>query len=49
MLNETERDVNSILIDYHDNFTRKMRFTGLISVRGGGYFIDLNTKESNRY
>jgi hypothetical protein len=47
MPNETERDVNSILIDYPDGFTRKMKLTGLISIRCGCYFIDLNTKEDN--
>ncbi|MBA4320735.1 MAG: AlwI family type II restriction endonuclease [Flavobacterium sp.] len=45
LLNETKRDDNSILGDYPDDFIRKMRLTGLISVRGGGRFIDINTKE----
>lgn len=44
-LNETKRDDNSILGDYPDDFIRKMRLTGLISLRGGGRFIDINTKE----
>jgi hypothetical protein len=46
MLNETKRDDNSILGDYPDDFIRKMRLTGLLSLRGGGRFIDINTKES---
>ncbi|MEK6646536.1 MAG: AlwI family type II restriction endonuclease [Candidatus Firestonebacteria bacterium] len=45
LLNETKRDDNSILSDYPDDFIRKMRLTGLISLRGGGRFIDINTKE----
>ena len=45
LLNETKRDDNSILGDYPDDFIRKMRLTGLISLRGGGRFIDINTKE----
>lgn len=45
MLNETKRDDNSILGDYPDDFIRKMRLTGLFSLRGGGRFIDINTKE----
>ncbi len=45
LLDETRRDNNSILVDYPDDFVRKMRLTGLISLRGGGRFIDLNTKE----
>ncbi|MFH1859021.1 MAG: AlwI family type II restriction endonuclease [Patescibacteria group bacterium] len=46
LLNETKRDDNSILGDYPDDFIRKMRLTGLLSLRGGGRFIDINTKES---
>jgi hypothetical protein len=45
LLDETKRDDDSILGDYPDDFIRKMRLTGLISLRGGGRFIDLNTKE----
>lgn len=44
-LNETKRDDKSILGDYPDDFIRKMRLTGLISLRGGGRFIDINKKE----
>jgi len=45
LLDETKRDDQSILTDYPDDFIRKMRLTGLISLRGGGRFIDINTKE----
>jgi len=45
LLNETKRDDDSILGDYPDDFIRKMRLTGLFSLRGGGRFIDINTKE----
>ncbi|MHB1646573.1 MAG: AlwI family type II restriction endonuclease [bacterium] len=45
LLDETKRDDNSIIGDYPDDFIRKMRLTGLISLRGGGRFIDLNKKE----
>jgi hypothetical protein len=45
LLNENKRDDNSILGDYPDDFIRKMRLTGLISLRGGGRFIDINSKE----
>lgn len=36
----------TILQEYPDEFLRKMRLTGLITIRGMGRFIDLNTKES---
>ena len=45
-LHESKRDDNSILGDYPDDFIRKMRLTGLFSLRGGGRFIDINTKET---
>lgn len=45
LLNETKRDDDSILGDYPDDFLRKMRLTGLISLRGGGRFVDVNKKE----
>ncbi len=44
-LDDTKRDDNSILNDYPDDFIRKMRLTGCISLRGGGRFIDINSKE----
>ena len=34
-------DPKSIMIDYVDEFIRKMRITGLISLRGAGRFVDL--------
>jgi hypothetical protein len=36
---------NSIMNEYPDEFIRKMRLTGLISLRGGGRFIDINQNE----
>lgn len=45
LLGETKREDKSITGDYPDDFIRKMRLTGLISLRGGGRFIDINTKE----
>ena len=38
----------SIMIDYPDEFIRKMRLTGLISIRGGGRFIDINKNEQKK-
>lgn len=38
-------DPKSIMVDYPDEFIRKMRLTGLISLRGGGRFIDINKNE----
>jgi len=45
LLDETKRKDKSVISDYPDDFIRKMRLTGLISLRGGGRFIDINTKE----
>ncbi|MEI7462832.1 MAG: AlwI family type II restriction endonuclease [Candidatus Taylorbacteria bacterium] len=39
------RDDESIMVDYPDEFIRKMRLTGLISLRGGGRFVDINRNE----
>ena len=39
------RDDQSIMVDYPDEFIRKMRLTGLISLRGGGRFVDINKNE----
>ena len=39
------RNDKSIMVDYPDEFIRKMRLTGLISLRGGGRFIDINKNE----
>lgn len=38
----------SIMVDYPDEFIRKMRLTGLISLRGGGRFIDINRNEQKK-
>ena len=38
-------DSQSIMVDYVDEFIRKMRITGLISLRGAGRFIDINRNE----
>lgn len=35
----------SIMVEYPDEFIRKIRLTGLISLRGGGRFIDINQNE----
>ena len=37
----------SIMNEYPDEFIRKMRLTGLISLRGAGRFIDINRMEDN--
>ena len=42
------RDPKSIMVDYPDEFIRKMRLTGLISLRGGGRFIDINKNEEEK-
>ena len=41
-------NTKSIMIDYPDEFIRKMRLTGLISLRGGGRFIDINKNEQEK-
>ena len=41
-------DPKSIMNDYPDEFIRKMRITGLISLRGGGRFIDINKNETEK-
>jgi hypothetical protein len=35
----------SIMVEYPDEFIRKMRLTGLISYRGGGRFLDIDKNE----
>lgn len=42
------RNDKSIMVDYPDEFIRKMRLTGLISLRGGGRFIDINKNEEQK-
>ena len=39
---------NSIINEYPDEFIRKMRLTGLISLRGAGRFIDINHMEDEK-
>ncbi len=43
-----KRDHKSIMVDYPDEFIRKMRLTGLISLRGNGRFIDINKNENKK-
>ena len=43
-----EFNPKSIMTDYPDEFIRKMRMTGLISLRGAGRFIDINKNESEK-
>lgn len=38
----------SIMVEYPDEFIRKVRLTGLISLRGAGRFIDINTNEQEK-
>jgi len=38
----------SIMVDYPDEFIRKMRMTGLISLRGAGRFVDINHNEDKK-
>ncbi len=38
----------SIMTDYTDEFIRKMRMTGLISLRGAGRFVDINHNEDEK-
>jgi hypothetical protein len=41
-------DSNSIMRDYPDELIRKMRITGLFSLRGAGRFVDENHNEEDR-
>lgn len=41
-------DHKSIMVDYPDEFIRKMRITGLLSLRGAGRFIDINSLEEKK-
>lgn len=41
-------DPQSIMVDYVDEFIRKMRITGLISLRGAGRFVDINKNELDK-
>lgn len=40
--------LESITNEYPDEYIRKMRYTGLISLRGAGRFIDINHNEINK-
>lgn len=40
--------MDSIMDEYPDEFIRKMRLTGLISLRGAGRFIDINKNETEK-
>ena len=40
--------MKSIMDEYPDEFIRKMRITGLVSLRGAGRFIDINYNEEAR-
>jgi hypothetical protein len=44
LIEDIKRSDNQLLVEYPDDFIRKMRLTGLISLRGGGRFVDINTK-----
>lgn len=46
--NYKQFDAKSIMCDYTDEFIRKMRMTGLISLRGAGRFIDINHNEDEK-
>lgn len=39
---------SSLTSDYVDEFIRKMRLTGIFSLRGAGRFLDINQKEINK-
>ncbi|MDA8030235.1 MAG: AlwI family type II restriction endonuclease [Alphaproteobacteria bacterium] len=45
---DIKRSNQSIMSDYPDDFIRKMRLTGLITLRGGGRFIDINKNEQKK-
>lgn len=46
--NFKEFDTKSIMVDYPDEFIRKMRMTGLFSLRGAGRFLDINKNETEK-
>ena len=45
---DIKRKSASTQVDYPDDFIRKMRLTGLISLRGHGRFIDINHNEKEK-
>lgn len=42
-----EFKLKSVIDEYPDEFIRKMRMTGLISLRGAGRFLDINKNETD--
>lgn len=46
LLDATKRDDHSLMQDYPDEFIRKMKLTGLITIRGFGRFVDINNKQN---
>ena len=38
----------TLIKDVPDEFVRKMRITGLFTLRGAGRYLDLNTKKENK-
>ncbi|EJB98327.1 alwI restriction endonuclease family protein [Helicobacter pylori Hp P-1] len=47
-VNKTRFKMSQITNGAVDEYIRKMRITGLISLRGNGRFIDINTNENNK-
>ncbi len=47
-VNKTRFKMSQIINEAVDEYIRKMRITGLISLRGNGRFIDINTNENNK-
>ena len=45
LLDPTRRNPASVIGDGVDEFIRKMRLTGLVTLRGGGRFLSINTQE----
>lgn len=46
--NKIRFKMSQIINEAVDEYIRKMRITGLISLRGNGRFIDINTNENNK-
>lgn len=47
-VNKIRFKISQITNEAVDEYIRKMRITGLISLRGNGKFIDINTNENNK-
>jgi hypothetical protein len=45
---DSKRKDRSIILEYPDDFIRKMRLTGLFSLRGNGRFLDINKLEQQK-